>query len=188
MDIKTIYNCIAEKYDSTYQQDRFLLDEQQAAKYLRALQPYGSVLSLGCGTGQDIEIGDIPSKDFVGLDISTSMLSVAKAKYPNYNFVEWNCEYLYDYQADTVIGMFGVINYTSLNKFLDQINHSKAKKFLGIIFSPIYVPELGSELSQYYSLDDIEYIMKAKNISYNIAGLYPDLPMSENNYWVIYSK
>ncbi len=188
MSLEQLYDNVANQYDDEYQQEKWLNDELQTAKHLRLLQPYGNVLSLGCGTGQDITIGGFESQSFVGLDNSTNMLKQAMGKFPGYKFIKWDCSLTFDAKADTVVSLFGTINYVGLPHFIKQILESGATKFFGVLFSPKYKPSLGHDYCTYYTSAQIESVFKDAGLDFKICGLFDNVSFDDNDYWVINSK
>jgi hypothetical protein len=188
MTLERLYDEIAKEYDKEYQQEKWQQDEIQTAKHLRLLQPYGNVLSLGCGTGQDIVIGDFKNDQFTGIDNSVNMLKCALEKFPGYKFAKWDCSETFDVRADTVVSLFGTINYVGLESFIDQIIKSKATSFFGVMFSPRYKPSLGSEFCTYYTLPQIEQLFTNNGFACKVLGLFDDIDFADNDYWVISSR
>lgn len=188
MSLENLYDKIADQYDNEYQQQKWLDDEIQTAHHLRLLQPYGNVLSLGCGTGQDIIIGDFTAQNFIGLDNSTNMLKQAIGKFPGYTFVKWDCSLTFKQSANTVVSLFGTINYVGLEQFIDQIAESNARDYFGVMFSPRYKPALGSEYCKYYTKLQIEDMFKQAGYLCRVFGLFDNVEFDQNDYWVISSK
>lgn len=188
MSLEKLYDEVANWYDEEYQQDKWRDDEQQTAKHLRLLQPYGLVLSLGCGTGQDIEIGGLKPQCFIGLDNSANMLMQAMKKFPGYAFSKWDCSITFDAQADTVISLFGTINYVGLEQFVAQVVESNATKFFGVMFSPKYKPALGSEFCTYYTPTQIQSIFQDHGLDCKLVGLFDNIGFDDNDYWIVTSK
>lgn len=61
-------------------------------KYCELVQPYldsrtAHVLDLGCGTGLAIDYLSCSADRYLGVDLSPDMLTIAKEKHPNHNFV-----------------------------------------------------------------------------------------------------
>ena len=59
---------------------------QELARF-QELLPQGSVLEIGCGTGNEAILLHRLGYDYVGLDLSLGMLSVAQERSPEANFV-----------------------------------------------------------------------------------------------------
>ena len=186
MNLEQLYDSVADGYDKEYQQAQYARDEQQTAKLLQKLKPYGRVLSLGCGTGQDIDIGNFVKQYFVGLDNSINMLSKAMVKYPGYTFAKWDCSTPYPNMSDTVVSLFGTINYVGINSFTDQIQQSCAFKWFGVMFSPQYKPGLGSEHCTYYHPVEIREAFAKIGREVHIRALFGGSLLAED-YWVISS-
>lgn len=82
------YDAIASQYDASYASPEFLREDRITRKLARrAIGPARKVLDLGCGTGKALEILG-PCYEYVGVDISAAMLSLARKNYPKETFVQ----------------------------------------------------------------------------------------------------
>jgi len=82
MKARPFYDEVAPSYDSRFQGRVAYVENQLACANL----PTGNVLDLGCGTGLFLEYRQ--PKGYVGIDISSGMLSVARAKFPDATFIQ----------------------------------------------------------------------------------------------------
>jgi len=188
MSIEKLYDEEADHYDTDYQQEQYRNDEKQTTQHIKRLGPLGSVISQGIGTGQDIEIAGLeqqPKDMFLGLDISQKMIDEAKKKYPNHNFRKWNCKEVFPQRADTILSLFGTINYVSLSSFFEQIISSGSTTFCGVMFSPNYNPPLGSEYVTHYTRDQVEALAEGHALSIDFRPLYKEW---KEDYWVITNR
>lgn len=115
MDTKRLYNCIADDYDKLFQdvlskaQDKYIMGFIKNNKLDK-----GRILDVGCGTGLLLEYMDIDPKNYVGVDISDRMCSIARKKFPKHEFVDKN---FLDYNVDdnkkfdNIISIFGALTY-----------------------------------------------------------------------------
>ncbi len=78
------YNTIADLYTDKYFTDTS--DFEHIDRFISAVKPRGSILEVGCGSGQFSKY--LGSKGFstIGIDLSDSMLSLAKKKVPEGTF------------------------------------------------------------------------------------------------------
>ena len=186
--LESLYDSVANNYDEEYQQEKWRVDELRTAYHLRKLQPYGMTLSLGCGTGQDIEIGGFKPNQFIGLDNSINMLAQAMRKFPGYRFSKWDCSVTFDFPANTIVSLFGTINYVGLEHFIAQIEESCAEQYFAVVFSPKYKPALGHDCCVYYTPTQIQSMFEDHGLYCKIDGLFDNISFDENDYWVISSK
>jgi ubiquinone/menaquinone biosynthesis C-methylase UbiE len=75
-----LYDVQSSKYSSLAQINDFV----------RLLPPKAKILDAGCGSGRDSDLLVKKSLEVIGLDLSTSLISLAKIKYPNIKFVVGN--------------------------------------------------------------------------------------------------
>lgn len=82
------YDAIAPEYDASYISPEYLREDRITRDMARrAMGPARKVLDLGCGTGKALEfLGS--GREYVGVDISAAMLSLARKNYPKETFVQ----------------------------------------------------------------------------------------------------
>lgn len=130
------YNDLSTDYEEKYvagNDNPYMYDEQMAASHWQEAGLKGRIVSLGVGSGQDIEILGYPDpKMFRGFDFSEGMLANAKKKFPDYEFWLHDCRVVirdHHEDADILVAMFGAANYLSLAQIkmqYDRLNCSKA--------------------------------------------------------------
>jgi ubiquinone/menaquinone biosynthesis C-methylase UbiE len=84
--VEAIYNDLSETYEEKYVaggfQNSYMIDEFHAKTWWLWSRLKGRIVSLGVGSGQDIEIlGHPDPADFTGYDISEGMLANARQKF-----------------------------------------------------------------------------------------------------------
>ena len=103
----------------TYAEDRLLTSVVR-----RIYKPGMRVLDIGCGTGMVLENIDISPNDYVGVDISQSMMRVARKKFPKHTFRYDDAEALSTVESGSIdFGMFlfGVFPFTNPGYSLIQL-------------------------------------------------------------------
>ena len=115
--IAQIYDALALNYENNYQDERVGVAVEAENFYIQELMPFqgiGSLLDCGCGTGMFLDLFNIDSSQYTGIDISQKMLEIAKKKYPRYKFLEENF-YSHEGQYDFCISLFSIPDYFGLS-------------------------------------------------------------------------
>lgn len=97
--------------------------EERFSSAIANVKQKGRCLDLGCGTGNLIA-REIRNFDFViGLDISSEMLNMCKANFPDVALVRGDCENLpFKHNAFDFVSMFSTLHHlSSLRKALEEI-------------------------------------------------------------------
>ena len=128
LSVGDYYDTIAQDYDAEYvdaksEAENFLL------KHLLDVDEHvsGNVLDIGCGTGLLLDLFDIPTDRYCGVDPSNKMVTLAAKKHPDHLFVNSSAEYIpyvKDGTVDNVVSLFGPLNYSD---DLDAILHETCR-------------------------------------------------------------
>ena len=184
MNTREVYNSLAQDYDEKYvdgDDNHYRRDEILAAKHYRKfvldnnISSNAGIISLGCGTGQDIVIIGYPSTEvFRGFDISDKMLEKARKKFPRYKFSHRDCSHYFAGRCDILVSMFGTPNYVGIHTLLAHYTVFKAKHAFFIFYADTYVDGV---VDSYYKYSFEE--LKEK------FGVDP-VPLEEgSNYYVV---
>lgn len=123
--------------------------------------PNGSLLEIGCSSGEKVELFSSFSKQYTGIDPS-SRIEIAKSKFPNYRFIRgYFPQDLPDGELfDVVITQFNLEHIQNVNGFIRQVTHSLMPN--GIIL--IQVPDCGYFLKtsqpNFLAHEHIQYFTK----------------------------
>ncbi|MBN2334159.1 methyltransferase domain-containing protein [Candidatus Bathyarchaeota archaeon] len=79
-----VYQDVAETYDRLNHSNRGIVDELEA---FTSYVPGGIVLDVGCGHGRDSEYFTEHGYTVVGLDVSSALIRIARAKAPDAMFI-----------------------------------------------------------------------------------------------------
>jgi ubiquinone/menaquinone biosynthesis C-methylase UbiE len=79
------YNKNAQKFADAIEK---YTDPDQFPPFIKLLPSNAKVLDAGCGTGRDSQVLKSNGLNPIGLDLSTSMIQLAKSKYPGIEFIE----------------------------------------------------------------------------------------------------
>lgn len=79
-----VYDAIAQKYSEVFDAD--LSDNPRVDKFVNYLQKGGLVIDVGCGTGVVTEYIKTKGMIVFGIDLSFSMLEVARKNHPEIDF------------------------------------------------------------------------------------------------------
>lgn len=136
------YDLISVDYDEKYVEgdnNPYMHDERLAARHYRQLNKIGRIVSLGCGTGQDVQILGYPNPNyFTGYDISEGMLQKAVQKYPDYHFTKQDCSVNIDVKCDILVSIFGTPNYIGAEKLLEHYENMEASHAFFIFYAEHY--------------------------------------------------
>jgi 7-cyano-7-deazaguanine synthase in queuosine biosynthesis len=157
-DIAEIYNELSINYEQKYvngDDNHFLCDEELAAWHWHNAGFVGDIVSLGVGSGQDIEIMGRPDPAlFRGFDISAGMLANAKIKFPDYHFFLHDCNMQLTKEqgdADVLVAMFGAANYLGVNKLIEQYKRLNCNSAFFIFYHEDYVDGVVTDYNVYSS-------------------------------------
>ena len=163
---RTAYDKLALDYDEKYVDgvdNPYMNDEYVAAEIYKSQNLTGKIVSLGCGTGQDVSILGYPDpNDFVGFDISKGMLSKAMIKHPDYVFIEHDCNEMTNVKADILVSMFGTPNYIGIGKLWEHYKNIQAKHAFFVFYNQDYVDGVVEEYYR-YSMAHLEEIFIGAN-------------------------
>lgn len=166
-----------QKYiDGGWKNNPYMKDEYDAHKFWLKNGEVGKIVSLGVGSGQDIDIlGKPDPKTFVGYDISEGMLNNARKKFPGYNFKNADCKVYIDEKCDILVSLFGVPNYIGLSKLLDHYQKMDANHAFFVFYDENYDDGFG-EYYHKYTKQELEKVLKAFN---------PIVEKLNENYYIV---
>ena len=117
------YNSIADKYsrvrDKNWKEFEFLFD-----KYLF---PKNKVLDLGCGNGRFYPSFKSKGIDYLGIDVSSKLIEIAKSNYPEARFEVCSIELIPDKSFDKIYSIAVLHHVPSHDlrlKFLKEIKRT----------------------------------------------------------------
>ena len=175
------YNAAAEWYEQKYvhggwENNHYMKDEYDAHKFWMQNGEVGKIVSLGVGSGQDIEILGKPDPNtFVGYDISEGMLENAKKKFPEYTFKQADCNMYIDEKCDILVSLFGTPNYIGLSKLLDHYIKMDAKHAFFVFYDENYKDGI-SDKYHTYTMDELIMLLK---------GFSPLIEKLNENYYIV---
>jgi ubiquinone/menaquinone biosynthesis C-methylase UbiE len=159
------YDEASEWYEQKYveggwENNPYMKDEYDAHKFWMANGEVGKIISLGVGSGQDIEIlGKPDPKTFVGYDISAGMLANARKKFPDYTFKLFDCKQAIDDKCDILVSMFGTPNYIGLSVLLGHYQRFNAKHAFFVFYDENYDDGFG-EYYHKYTREELNNLLK----------------------------
>ena len=158
-NLKTKYNEAARWYEEKYvhggwENNHYMKDEQDAYDFWMNNRSSGKIISLGVGSGQDIEILGRPDpRLFIGYDISEGMLKNARKKFPEYDFKLQDCMLKIEDNCDVLVRMFGTPNYIGLYKLLSHYIRFKASHAFFIFYNENYNDGFDESCNRYTKSD-----------------------------------
>ena len=178
--MKSFYTLIADKYDSMYADEKFKKEDESLKLILRRFIYNGTVLDIGCGTGHLLEIVNIDSKKYLGIDPCCKMILLAKRKFPAYNF---KCGSVLDLNQvyDNIIALYGVASYLNLEE-IDKIKSLLNVNYFLMFYRLGYIPYC-------YKVTGREYYIKYWKSSPDIINGFPNKKrITFTNYEVVTNR
>jgi SAM-dependent methyltransferase len=126
--IEEIYSKIATRYDSCYNEEEIKSIVEAEDLVLKELLPdkfEGSVLDCGSGTGLLLDLIDIEPNQYWGIDLSETMVTVAKEKHPKHIFQVKDMFSIKAGSVDNLVSLFSIPDYCGLdfiNKSFDLLS------------------------------------------------------------------
>lgn len=117
ISVKLMYGNIAEDYDDCYHSSKIKKTVTAEDIGIKNLVPYENqkrILDCGCGTGYFLDIFDVPKTDYLGVDLSSEMLEIARSKHKGYKFHKAD---IMDFQFgffDLIVSLFSIPDYCGL--------------------------------------------------------------------------
>lgn len=175
------YDEASEWYEQKYvsggwENNHYMKDEYDAHKFWMENGEVGKIVSLGVGSGQDIEILGRPHPStFVGYDISEGMLSNARKKFPEYIFKNADCSMYIPEKCDIIVSMFGTPNYIGLSTLLKHYIDMNAKHAFFIFYNEDYDDGFNESYHR-YSYNELKNILHAFD---------PIIQKLNQNYYIV---
>jgi ubiquinone/menaquinone biosynthesis C-methylase UbiE len=184
-NVAEIYNTLAIDYEEKYvngDDNDYLRDERLASFHWHMSGLGGDIVSLGVGSGQDIEILGRPDPaNFRGFDLSQGMLDNAIEKFPAYRFYLHDCRMQLTKDqddADVLVSLFGAANYLGVNKLLEQYTRLNCSSAFFVFYHEEYVDGVIDTYNS-YSKSKLEH--KFNKFNPNVE------PLEKNsNYYVVW--
>mgnify|MGYP006292001339 CR=1 FL=1 len=159
---KENYSIIAPFYDRLMNSEKYKQWQEMIKELVEKYSiPKNKALEIGCGTGRISKILSDLGFKVSGIDISSSMLEVARGRYPEIDFIKQDVlDLSFSRQFDFAVSLYDSLNYLleykDLKKALNNIASSIKKN--GIFFFDIVTK------------DHVVNRQKAKEEVYNIDG------------------
>lgn len=133
----------ADLYDQFYRQK----DYAKEALFLKQVLPFGTILDVGCGTGNHMALLEKEGFQCTGIDINQQMLNRAQDKVKGPLFKADMIAFQLNQQFDAVISMFAVFNHNltdedALKTLRCFYNHLMPG---GILLLDLYNPQKAGE-------------------------------------------
>jgi ubiquinone/menaquinone biosynthesis C-methylase UbiE len=109
------YDAIAHKYDAVYGSRIYF--EQDLKDFLSLVPKQAKILDAGCGSGHVTRYLGSMGFQPTGLDLSTRMLTIARQKAPQLDFVQADLRSmgLESESFDAVISLFAIIHVRAIS-------------------------------------------------------------------------
>ena len=193
MEIKNIYNQIADTYDSRYKKPLHFVEEEIIAEHLPNLYPHSKVLDVGCGTANMITVGQFTSEQYFGIDISENMVDIARQKYPDYSFENLDGrESVGDGEWDLALYVFGQLNYMHLEPWIQSLCANVNMfngEFLAVVYAQGYQPNYVNKEIGYPPAGIICMMLEEHGFDFTLNGLsFPMIGDEQMSYQQLYNR
>ncbi len=152
------FNREAEKFDQAKGLDVYSMCKESYTPILEEVkkETFGSLLDVGCGTGNSIERlkDEFPKKKYTGIDLAENMIAVAKKKrIPGADFVVGDAENLpfKEAQFDVIICKESFHHYPHVEKFF-QSAYRTLKPDGRLIILDMAIPAVGRWINNHVLL------------------------------------
>lgn len=134
-DAISFYDTFAKYYDAIRTEQAYEKETEFIEKLLDKKRIDGTIVDVCCGTGEHLRLLSKKHEVMAGIDISKKMLSIAKNKLKDVDFIWGSMEdFKLSKKADLIICMYGTINYIlkekdimkTIKNFYDNLNEGGA--------------------------------------------------------------
>lgn len=161
--LETIYDNLAEKYDTMYKDPVCLAEDKALFDYLtREVPLFKSVLDIGCGTGLLLENLMIASNNYTGIDPSSKSIEIARSKFPLYakkfNVSKCSDKWFGTKKYGAILSLYGSPSYIGkefYHNFIDNLD--KGGFCIAIFYAEDYSPKYYTEEMTKNVHDNIDY-------------------------------
>lgn len=116
-----LYKELAEYYYEIEKVGRNFSEEIDFLSKIFSNQGIKTVIDLGCGTGEHVHALQEKGFEITGVDISETMIDIAKKRYTNSKFILEDLQkYKVENPVDSVICIFGTFNYLIKNEDVSE--------------------------------------------------------------------
>ena len=168
---KENYSVIAPFYDRLMNSEKYEQWQEMIKELVRKHSiPKNRALDVGCGTGRISKIlADLGFK-VSGIDVSSSMLGVARERYPEIDFINQDVlDLSLSGQFDFAVSLYDSLNYLleykDLKKALNNI--ASSMKEGGVFFFDIVTKD---HVANQQKAEDKVYNIKEKQITFSFSG------------------
>ncbi len=143
------YDRIGQGYDQTRQADPYLVSR---LKELLSVQSVKTYLDIGCGTGNYTLALQEPGANFIGMDPSLAMLSVAQSRSEQITWRQGQAEAtkLPDQGVDGIIATLTIHHWTDLSQGFQELYRVLKPKGKLVIFTSTPAQMKGYWLNHYF--------------------------------------
>jgi len=112
----------AKFYDLLYQDKDYQKEVHFIDQLIKQYAPHAkTILDLGCGTGKHISLLKKLGYDVVGVDLSETMIQMAKENYKDISFHQADVRDIrLDHRFDVVISLFHILSYQNSNEDVNR--------------------------------------------------------------------
>lgn len=177
--IQNTYDILAEDYNEHFKDEhnKKPKDQEVLSRFVELVRGKNNIWDIGCGSGHTTKyLFDLGVK-ISGLDLSASMIEIAKNQYQNIHFEQGNMLHLNfeDNSIDAVISFYSIVHFSKAEVKTAFKEIYKVLKTNGLFLFTFHIGEnivhLNQFLSKHIDIDfmffDVDFIFQVlKNIGF----------------------
>ena len=181
LNVRSVYDQVAQNYDSFYGDERCLEENAEVMSYMqKSFFSYkegtnrvdGNILDIGSGTGLLLDhlSGSIVHPYYIGVDVSWEMVKVSQQKHPSYDFINCDVRQMMGFgNYDYVVALFGSLSYVPLGDAFDILTRTLSPE--GRFMVMLYANGHSSRILHDQVVNDITFPVTEAEVATEVHNL-----------------